>query len=98
MKYLVAIGIAALAGLLVVLVMGGDPGSAFGTFLWSSLGSLNGLSQTLNKLIECYFRGICDFMEHGLPKKCPSHRDAVQSSDKSVFHPRLHAVGHAQAV
>ena len=55
---LAAIGIAALAGLLVVLVMGGDPGSAFGTFLWSSLGSLNGLSQTLNKTCPLLLGGL----------------------------------------
>jgi len=58
MKYLAAIGIAALAGLLVVLVMGGDPGSALGTFLWSSLGSLNGLSQTLNKTCPLLLGGL----------------------------------------
>ena len=58
MKYLAAIGVAAVAGLLVVLVIGGDPGSALGTFLWSSLGSLGGLSQTLNKACPLLLGGL----------------------------------------
>jgi general nucleoside transport system permease protein len=58
MKYLAAVGVAAVAGLLVVLVIGGDPGSALGTFLWSSLGSLGGLSQTLNKACPLLLGGL----------------------------------------
>jgi general nucleoside transport system permease protein len=58
MKYLAAVGVAALAGLLVVLVIGGDPGSALGMFLWSSLGSLSGLSQTLNKTCPLLLGGL----------------------------------------
>jgi len=58
MKYVGAVAIAALAGLIVVLALGGNPASALGTFFWSSLGSPGGLSQTMNKTCPLLLGGL----------------------------------------
>ena len=57
-KYVVAAAVAALAGALVIALMGGDVLSAYRSFLWSSLGTAGGFAQTLNKMCPLLLGGL----------------------------------------
>jgi general nucleoside transport system permease protein len=57
-KYVVAAAVAAVAGALVIALMGGDVLSAYRSFLWSSLGTAGGFAQTLNKMCPLLLGGL----------------------------------------
>jgi len=57
-KYALAVAIAALAGAVLVLVMRGDVLGAYRTFLASSLGTVGGLAQTVNKMCPLLLGGL----------------------------------------
>jgi len=57
-KYVVAGAVAAVAGALVIALMGGDVLSAYRSFLWSSLGTAGGFAQTLNKMCPLLLGGL----------------------------------------
>jgi ABC-type uncharacterized transport system permease subunit len=57
-KYAVAAAVAAVAGAIVITVMGGDVLAAYRSFLWSSLGTASGFAQTVNKMCPLLLGGL----------------------------------------